>query len=169
MGLRDLPNDITWRINGRDAIDAGFIGDSILVLNNYKPRRVYAFELIKESISLMKKTLELNNIDNVFIIERIVGESDGFVKMSFLGSGSLVSKQGDRAVKVVTINNVFGGNQGDIAAMKMDVEEYELPTIKGACKTIKKYKPILLISLYHCGRDFFEISTLSHLKGKKIY
>ena len=42
----------------------------------------------------------------------------------------------------------------------MDVEGYELPAVKGACKTIKKHKPILLISLYHRGRDFFEIPTL---------
>jgi hypothetical protein len=30
----------------------------------------------------------------------------------------------------------------------------------GAEKTIKKDKPILLISVYHTGKDFFEIKPL---------
>jgi len=79
-----------------------------------------------------------------------------------LGSASLVSKQGDRVVNVVTIDSIFG-DKGNIAAIKMDVEEYELPAIKGACKIIKKYKSILLILLYHHGCDFFEIPTLIKL------
>ncbi|MEM0500419.1 MAG: FkbM family methyltransferase [Candidatus Korarchaeota archaeon] len=160
MGLRDLPSDVVWRINDRDVIDAGaFIGDSVLIFEKYKPRKVYVFEPIKENISLLKKTLQLNNIDNVSIIEAAVGELEGSVKMFFSGSASLVSEQADRAVDVVTIDRVFK-DKGDIAAIKMDVEGYELPAVKGACKTIKKHKPILLISLYHRGRDFFEIPTL---------
>ncbi|MEM2206898.1 MAG: FkbM family methyltransferase [Sulfolobales archaeon] len=160
MGLRDLPSDVIWRINDRDVIDAGaFIGDSVLIFEKYKPRKVYVFEPIKENVSLLKKTLQLNNIDNVSIIEAAVGELEGSVKMFFSGSASLVSEQADRAVDVVTIDRVFK-DKGDIAAIKMDVEGYELPAVKGACKTIKKHKPILLISLYHRGRDFFEIPTL---------
>jgi len=160
MGLRDLPSDAVWKINGRDVVDAGaFVGDSVLVFEKYKPRRVYAFEPIKENISLMRKTLQLNNIGNVSIIEAAVGELEGSVKMSFLGSASSISEQGDRVVDVVTIDRVFK-DEGDIAVIKMDVEGCELPAIKGACKTIKKHKPILLISLYHRGRDFFEIPTL---------
>jgi len=160
MGLRDLPSDVAWKINGREVIDAGaFVGDSVLVFEKYKPRKVYAFEPIKENISLMRKTLQLNNIGNVSIIEAAVGELEGSVKMSFSGSASSVSKQGDRVVNVVTIDRVFK-DEGDIAAIKMDVEGYELPAIKGACKTIKKHKPILLISLYHRGCDFFEIPKL---------
>jgi len=54
MGLRDLPNDVAWKINGREVIDAGaFVGDSVLVFEKYKPRKVYAFEPIKENISLI--------------------------------------------------------------------------------------------------------------------
>lgn len=160
MGLRNLPSGVVQELMCRDIIDAGaYIGDSILVFNKYEPRRIYAFEPIEENISLLKKTLRLNDINNVLIIEGAVGETEGLVRMSFSGSASLISKCGSRTVKALTIDNVFE-NQGDIAAIKMDVEGYELPAIRGACKTIKKHKPILLISLYHRGCDFFEIPML---------
>ena len=42
----------------------------------------------------------------------------------------------------------------------MDIEGYELFAIKGAQKTIKKFKPTLIICLYHKGQDFFEIPKL---------
>ncbi|MEM2032456.1 MAG: FkbM family methyltransferase, partial [Candidatus Woesearchaeota archaeon] len=40
------------------------------------------------------------------------------------------------------------------------IEGYEYNAILGAEKTIKKYKPVLSISLYHTPRDFFEIPKL---------
>ena len=36
-----------------------------------------------------------------------------------------------------------------VSLIKMDVEGYEEQTLLGAEKTIKKYKPVLLISCYH--------------------
>jgi len=42
----------------------------------------------------------------------------------------------------------------------MDIEGYELEAIKGSLNTIKKFKLILLISIYHSGKDFFEIKPL---------
>ena len=42
----------------------------------------------------------------------------------------------------------------------MDIEGSELAAVKGAVKTIKAYKPTLIISLYHKGQDFFEIPPL---------
>jgi len=39
----------------------------------------------------------------------------------------------------------------------MDIEDYELKALKGARKTIKKYKPVLIISAYHKREDILEI------------
>jgi len=42
----------------------------------------------------------------------------------------------------------------------MDIEGFEYNAILGAKKTIISLKPILIISLYHKGLDFFEIPPL---------
>jgi hypothetical protein len=39
----------------------------------------------------------------------------------------------------------------------MDIEGLESAAIHGAAETIKKFKPVLLISIYHTPDDFFSI------------
>ncbi|MDR0522244.1 MAG: FkbM family methyltransferase, partial [Planctomycetaceae bacterium] len=48
-------------------------------------------------------------------------------------------------------NNVNPG------CIKMDIEGLESAAIHGAAETIKKFKPVLLISIYHTPDDFFSI------------
>jgi hypothetical protein len=50
--------------------------------------------------------------------------------------------------------------KSDIGLIKLDIEGSELEAIKGALETIKKFKPILLISVYHRPEDFFFIKPL---------
>ena len=47
-----------------------------------------------------------------------------------------------------------------IGLIKMDVEGVEYNVVKGGLETIKRDKPVLLISLYHTAKDFFEIPPL---------
>ncbi len=42
----------------------------------------------------------------------------------------------------------------------MDIEGFERYAVKGGLETIRRDKPLLLISLYHTGADFFEIPPL---------
>jgi hypothetical protein len=42
----------------------------------------------------------------------------------------------------------------------MDVEGFEYYVIKGGINTIQRDRPLLLISIYHTGKDFFEIPPL---------
>ena len=44
--------------------------------------------------------------------------------------------------------------------IKVDIEGFEQEFLKGATETIKKYKPILLISIYHNAGDFFKIKPM---------
>ena len=47
-----------------------------------------------------------------------------------------------------------------VDVIKLDVEGAERAVLKGAKKTIKKFKPILLISVYHQEQDLFETMRL---------
>ena len=41
--------------------------------------------------------------------------------------------------------------------IKLDVEGFGLKALKGAEKTIQTFKPVLLVSIYHNGEEFFDI------------
>ena len=47
-----------------------------------------------------------------------------------------------------------------VGLIKMDIEGFEYFAIKGGLETIKRDKPVLLISIYHTGKDFFEIPPM---------
>jgi hypothetical protein len=46
---------------------------------------------------------------------------------------------------------------GSVDFIKMDIEGAELPALKGAVETIKKFKPQLAIAIYHNMEDFTAI------------
>lgn len=91
-GLDELPRHTLESISGRDFIDVGaFIGDSVLVLNELSPRKIYAIEPIPVNISMLKRTLELNKVSNVTVIDKAVSDSRGKTKMIYAGSTSLIT------------------------------------------------------------------------------
>jgi len=48
----------------------------------------------------------------------------------------------------------------NVGLIKLDVEGAEYEVVLGVKETIMKQKPILVISLYHTFKDFFEIKPL---------
>nr|WP_152655876.1 FkbM family methyltransferase [Brachyspira hyodysenteriae] len=47
-----------------------------------------------------------------------------------------------------------------VGLIKTDLEGFEQPFLRGALNTIKKQKPILIISIYHNYNDFFDIKPM---------
>jgi FkbM family methyltransferase len=70
------------------------------------------------------------------------------------GSASSVSAAGDVAISVETLDNLVP----DASFIKLDLEGWELPALKGAQKSLIKNKPKLAIGAYHRPVDFLEIS-----------
>jgi len=50
-------------------------------------------------------------------------------------------------------------NKEKVQGIKMDVEGAEYSLLKGATKTIKRDKPVLLIAIYHKWDDIFKIQN----------
>ena len=63
-------------------------------------------------------------------------------------------------IKIDKLDNIVKENNINPWLIKRDVEWAEYDSILWAEETIKKYKPILLISIYHTPKDFFEIKPL---------
>ena len=81
---------------------------------------------------------------------------------SFVGDASFFKDQYIKSctINVDTIDNIVKNYWIVPWLIKWDIEWLEYDSILGAQKIIKEYKPILLISIYHTWRDFYEIKPL---------
>lgn len=159
--IDEIPCNVLKKIQGKIFIDCGaFIGDTSLILNKFNPGKIYAFEPVKENYDNMLKTIRQNELRNVIPVKMGVGDKETRLKIKSRDILSSIDEQGDEEIKVTTIDNFSEKNNLEVGLIKMDIEGYELEAIKGSKKTIKKYKPVLLISLYHTAKDFFCIPKL---------
>jgi FkbM family methyltransferase len=164
-GIDQLPSAIVTRVEGKDVIDGGaFIGDSALVLSELKPRRIYAFEPTYENFLLLKETICLNRLSNVVPVKMALGAGKGKVSLFPYTSASFVSSiygqhQGEE-VEMTSVDEFVKENKLEVGVIKLDVEGSESNVIVGAKETIKRYRPVLIVSLYHKGQDFFEIPRI---------
>lgn len=131
------PND------GDTILDCGaYIGDTALMFNAYYPSsQIYSFECEEGFYELLNKNININKLRNIhpvkaFLSDRTHGQNikiDDFVKQH---------------------------NIKNIGLIKFDIEGAERQALLGAIKTIKKYKPILMIPIYHLPDDSVAIPKI---------
>ncbi len=165
-GLKYLPEYVHEYIKGKDFLDAGaYLGDtSILLLKKYNPKRVFAYEPVNENVEHLKETIKKNSTDQIVIVNKGLGDKEGEIDI-YISPGQLSgcttngSLAGSSTIKetihITTIDNECKDRK--VGLIKMDIEGAEYSAIQGALETIKRDSPVLLISLYHTGKDFFEI------------
>jgi FkbM family methyltransferase len=179
-GLKFVPTEVLSQIINKDFIDGGaWIGDSALTFLQYNPNRVFSFEPLKTNYELLQKTIELGQFqDKIIPVKMGLGASDTTVVLygdatdasihkEVLEINTVKERQVKETVKITSIDNFVSSNGIIPGLIKLDIEGNELDTIKGGMETIRKYKPVLIISIYHTPVDFFEIKPLiiSHCPG----
>ena len=159
-GIVLLPQKIRNRFPGSIAIDCGaWIGDSaIMLLEEHNFKTVHAFEPMNDPYTRLTNSIKKYNLSDRLIAHKLACSDKSTEKnMIFENTGSRIVENKDdygytysEDIKTVTIDDYFQFDQNDdVSLIKMDVEGYEEQTLLGAEKTIKKYKPVLLISCYH--------------------
>ena len=76
------------------------------------------------------------------------------------GRNAAISEDGNRTVKVDSIDGIMGGER--VSYIKMDIEGAERDGLLGGAGIIKKYMPSLAISAYHRIDDMIELPLLIH-------
>lgn len=130
---------------------AGLVGES---------GTVYSFEPSKANLYRFKKNVRTNWLDNIIhIIEKGIWDKDK--KAGLLGQsyGAMCCEEaGDLEIDVTALDTFIEENKvNKVDIIKMDVEGAELKALKGAADTIRKFKPILAICVYHKPEDLMEI------------
>lgn len=127
--------------------------------------KVYAFEFIPGNIKVINKNLELNPVlaQRIEIVNNPVWiSSDDEVFFKDKGSSSKVSFQKfdgyDGIARTITIDDfIESKNISKVDFIKTDIEGAEPYALKGAEKTLRRFKPKLAISVYHSMNDFVGI------------
>ena len=121
--------------------------------------KIICFEPTPVTFSILKKTLALNHCDNVTPIQAAVSDKEGTAtfymgEMDGCNSNSLIDNNmggGGKSgyeIKTVTIDGIVSENAMSPDLIKVDAEGAELEVLKGAIKTLEKYKPIVIIGLH---------------------
>jgi len=173
MSFNQFPLEIQRRVAGKDIIDGGgFIGDSAMLFTEHHPRKVYTFEANPGTVPTMRRIIEENAAklgnkkDKIEIIPLALGRSKG--TLAFYSRGEcdagattrVVGTTPAHEVSMVSIDEFVGERALNVGLIKLDVEGVEYDTILGAKETIIQQKPILIVSIYHTFKDFFEIKPL---------
>jgi len=159
------------KLKDRSIIDAGaYIGDSSIVLADYTKQGVYAFEAFYDNFKRIEKICKLNKKNNVIPVNLAISSQDDqtatfYIREAGETGHGIVKRDGLEYknkvnVKTITIDEYVKQHGLQIGLIKTDIEGAERELIKGAKKTILKFKPALLISIYHTADDFFELKKM---------
>lgn len=175
-GLTFVPELVRQRLAGRDVLDGGaYCGETSLVFTEFDPKSVHAFEPFPANISLLEETIELNGLSAlIHAVPMALSDSDGELDLiryrgatsgkvvQILPRGEKIPDNQEKAgtVTVTTIDHYVTEHRLNPGLIKLDVEGAELSVVKGALDTIERFRPLLVISLYHRPEDFFEIRPL---------
>lgn len=164
-----IDKDVNISIFPEDVVlDCGAcFGDTALFFANKlnKQGHVYSFEFIPDNIAVFNKNIEINPHlkERITLVPNPLDEySNKELYYVDNGPGSKVSHEpidNSNTVFTIDIDSFFDKyNLKKIDFIKMDIEGAELPALKGALKTLKRFKPKLAISIYHSMNDFVNIA-----------
>ncbi|MDR2233624.1 MAG: FkbM family methyltransferase [Tannerella sp.] len=153
QGIFELSRDESY-------FDCGaFTGDTIadfLKATGGSYRHIWAVEPDTMNCNRLTKYINEERLQHVDVVNKGVYSHAG--RLPFQETGNMLSMLVDDAqhfIEVDTIDRIATGNP--VTYIKMDVEGAEMEALKGAEQTIRKYTPVLGISIYHKQQDLIDI------------
>jgi FkbM family methyltransferase len=121
-------------------------------------KKVYAFEPLRTSWSLLKDNLTLNGVNNVVVNNLGLSNEKGTTTFAYVNKdnigGAVLSQEG----KNVYLTSIDSMDLEQLDFIKLDVEGYEKKVIEGGLETIKKFKPVITLECW----DNYPNATLEH-------
>ena len=177
--LEETGSDMSGRIDGKTIIDGGaFVGDSaVMFCDNYEPENILAFEPSRATLEMLRQVAERSGLSEK-IIPVFKGLGDKADSMCLRNTGAEAVNPGATfstcmdnmpevgdEVEITTIDAEVEAGGYEVGLIKLDIEGFEKKAIEGGLETIKRDKPVLIVSVYHNPVDFFEIKPLLESLG----
>ena len=103
---------------------------------------------------LLEQTIKLNNMGEIIVpVTKGLGDKVETVEL-------VNNFQQKEIFNIDTIDNFVEKNHLEVGLIKIHVEGSEMDVLKGAEKTIKKFKPVIISAIYHNAEEFFELKPL---------
>ena len=155
-----FPQGIFTLTEHESYFDCGaFTGDTIasfIRATNGLYRHIWAAEPDKSNYNRLIQYIKDEKLSNIEVVNKGLYSLPGRLPFQETGSMlSMITDESDHCIDVDTIDHVVAGNP--VTYIKMDVEGVELEALKGAEQTIRTYKPVLGISIYHKPQDLIDI------------
>lgn len=165
-GLRFLPQNIQKQLCNGVFIDGGaFNGDSALSFyRNYERIKVYSFEPEEKNYKSLKKNTK--RCPDIIAVNKGLG--DGITMEAEIFSQGPSSRlepynsnlQQKQKIELISLDQFVSEEKiKKIDCIKLDLEGFEQKALKGMVNSIRKWCPVLAISIYHNSDDFFSIKT----------
>jgi FkbM family methyltransferase len=135
-------------------LDGGaYVGDTIpQIIKNFSDyKKIYAIEPNNLHINIAKR--DFGDAKNIEFINCGLGSCEKLTP-SKMEENQNNCDHNYQATNINTIDNIV---KEKVDFIKLDIEGAEQDAIDGAKETIKKYKPILVICIYHKAEDWYEI------------
>jgi FkbM family methyltransferase len=138
-------------------------------------RKVYGFE--PDPRSFERTSANLKDFANIVLIPKGVWNCAATLEFDATGDGGahitdeiqggtgmLYAVEADKSSKItVDVTSIDEVLRGDACTLiKMDIEGAELEALRGADKTIRRWKPRLIICVYHKPQDILELPLYIH-------
>lgn len=158
-----------------------------LMAKKSKNAKIWAFEPIPENIKTLKRIVGHYKLKNVTIYEAALGEENGQLKMvmpiidnvKMQGLSHVLEDNPDNpgesgsfyVVPVYKLDDLEELKSGEkIAAIKIDVENFEYHVLKGGEQILRDHKPVIYCELWDNEKKYLTIDFLKELGYKvKIY
>ncbi|WP_162008611.1 FkbM family methyltransferase [Thermochromatium tepidum] len=188
-GLKAFPRTIQARIRaGGDVIDGGaFIGDSAVQLAEACPQaRVLALEPDPVNFKRLCENITRFGLEGRILPEPLgLHDHRGHFEIQHHGAhdfpdqgSSLLSDFRDEVThggvsrvrcEFDTIDALVERHGLRPVLIKLDIEGLEQEALRGAVATLRRYRPALIVSVYHHPKDFFEIKPWLESLGFGYY
>lgn len=134
---------------------------AIMFLYHLNPKNIFAFEPEPNNFIKLQETIKKNELENRIIpIMKWVWRKEEIINISNGWEASKITKEWWTETELISIDSFCKDKKIIPWLIKRDIEWLEYESVLWAKETIIRNKPILIISIYHNAKDFFEIKPL---------
>ena len=144
-------------------IGANIGNHTMYFLNECAGRFVYCFEPVKSTFDMLKKNIEINQLDErVKLFNVGIGQYESKASICYSRENNTgytklaVSETGD--MQIIAIDELKIDEK--IGLVKIDIEGFEYDALLGMTETLRKYKPYIMIEIWPANQE----KTFSLLK-----